>query len=181
MKVNKIMLSIYTNDDRVLRVSLDSIIIYLAILIVAAPYVLLGVSALTVHAPKYVKTEATPIRKVATVNVTKQEVKVSSAATAKPFRYKYSELKVTPSNSKIDVNFILSKKVSDGKLASGIVYVEAIANDGSVISTSTKSNFKFQTARVSKFILDLPAAVNAKALRLKVIEEGSETATSIGL
>ena len=84
--------------------------------------------------------------------------------------YKFSNVSIKSNNNKIAVDFLLSKKKSDNKLSNGVIYVEAIDNNQKSIATSSKSNFKFTTARLSKFELDLPGAIQAKVLKVNIIE-----------
>ena len=186
MKIDKIMLSIFTKDEKVIRVSIDSIMIYIVSLLIVAPYVFIGLSKVTsTREDRVVKAEVTnKVEKKLIIPQKvsppiKQEVKLAESSLNKNFRYKYNDLKVTENNGSLDMTFLLSKKIPDSKIASGIVYVEALDTNGSILATSAKSSFKFQTARISNFKIAIPTNLKISNLKLKIVEDGNESFTII--
>lgn len=189
MNFEKLMLSFYGKNGKVVRVSIDSIFVYCLIILVAAPYMFLffkkspseqAVAKVstqqTLKAP-VVYAPVTPSPNVKIGTPIKQEIAVSQAAVSKSFQYKFTSPKVNLENNVLSVSFLLSKAKVDGRLTSGSIFIEALDDNGNVIAASTKSIFKFQTARLSSFQVVMPNDTKVSKIRLKVIENGLESFT----
>jgi len=189
MNFDKLMLSFYGKNGKVVRLSIDSIFVYCLMALVVAPYLVLvfknspkdqRVVKANVEKTLEVPVASSPLAStpvVKTVAPIKQEVAVANSAVSKTFQYKFSNQKVNLENNILSVSFLLSKAKNDGKLSSGSIYIEALDESGKVVGTSSKSLFKFQTARLSSFQVTMPENIKASKIRLKVVENGLESFT----
>lgn len=183
MKIDRIILSVFTKENDVIRLSIDKKIVYAILIIAFLPYAYFStIAAKSMYekietrkialapAPKPKILIDNSIKKISQSPLIIQDIKVRESSIERNEKYKFENQKTNWNGDNLEINFNFTKLKIDNHLSSGHLSLVAVGTDGKVIAESDKSYFKFTFSRASKFKLKGIKKESVENLRLKISE-----------
>jgi len=201
-KLEKIVITIYSNKDTNLRMSFGRWIFFAFGAIVTAPYFLLGyqwsignlkdpqafiapsshtivqkIIPLVVKSPSNIQAP----KKISVINNVSDVVVAKQSSLDKSSDFKIVNFKHTITGNNVAVDFLLTRTHLNGKINAGEVFIEALDGQGEIVGRSSSSRFKFQTSRLSNFRLAMQKVAEIHKIRVKLVDASTQAQQVINL